>query len=179
MQNIINFLVNKVQEVQRFFSAFKLTYVATPANVRHFAVYCIFIFIPCFLVSTCIAGERPELFNCYSMEQERVVKEFPGFDIPKLSGQGQAYLCWGESGTELGSGNIPGGDINSGNGSPSAENTSEIDTSKSASRCNERPWTCLTESEKKKGQEVMYHFIGGILGLVIGSLLLLLANRQS
>lgn len=174
-------MAKMTDKITMFFPISKNHNIGVPspvsAGIRVIFMQCFAVFFVCFLIRNCIASERPEFLNCSGVNDESIVKEILESDVSKNLSSGNLYLCWSESGAKFGSGDISGGDINSGNTGSSANYTTEENAKKSAGRCNERPWACLTESEKNKGQEVMYHFIGAILGLLIGSLIVIRSQQ--
>ena len=108
MQNVFNFSFKIIDEVLMIFDSVSGHHVGTPSEIGIAKSVglkqCLPVFIVCLLVGNAIAGERPELLDCRSVKKESVVKELSEFDIPKLSGEGQFYLCWSEGGAELGGG---------------------------------------------------------------------------
>ena len=117
MQNVFNLYTDILNKIWKSFVAkFVKYYIVLPPkiSIAMSVVFkqCLPIFIVCFLVSVSVAGERPKLLNCRSMNKESFVKEYPESVISKNLLSGNLYLCRSENGSDLGSSTVKLGDAN-------------------------------------------------------------------
>jgi len=169
MQNIFNFFGDEIEKVDGFFSVFRKHHAAIPPEIgipkSVIFVKCFFVLFVFLLVSGAIAGEGAELFDCRSVEKERLVKEFADFNISKLSGQGQFYLCWSEDRTQLGGSPAKFSDTNS-LYSISMGVDNQLYGEKISNRaCNKNSDNCSTNSDQCPNNRITHLLFGASIGI--------------